>query len=101
MLAAAESEIPLCEYSATEIKVAVVGYGHATKEQIQKMVIALLGVRGALRADAADAMAAAICHIHHQSYRARIGETESSRATKASWRDYAAVAGKRKRTAAD
>lgn len=89
VLAAAESEIGLCEYSATEIKVAVVGYGHATKEQIQKMVIALLGVRGDLRADAADALAAAICHIHRRTYQARIGEGVSPRVAKSSWRDYA------------
>jgi crossover junction endodeoxyribonuclease RuvC len=95
MLAAAESEIPLFEYSATEIKLGVVGYGHATKEQIQKMVTALLSLRGALRTDAADALAAAICHIHRRTYQARIGEIGKPRTTKSSWRDYAAAATKR------
>jgi crossover junction endodeoxyribonuclease RuvC len=84
MLAAAQNEIAVSEYSATEIKVAVVGYGHATKEQIQKMVSALLGLRGSLRADAADALAAAICHIHRRTYPSRIAV---SRAAKANWRD--------------
>jgi crossover junction endodeoxyribonuclease RuvC len=91
MLAAAQSQIAVSEYSATEIKVAVVGYGHASKEQIQKMVSALLGLRGALRADAADALAAAICHLHRRTYPAR----RVSRAVKATWRDYGKVSVKR------
>jgi crossover junction endodeoxyribonuclease RuvC len=92
MLAAAQNQIAVAEYSATEIKVAVAGYGHATKEQIQKMVSALLGLRGALRADAADALAAAICHVHRKAYQTRIAV---SRAVKASWRDYPKAASKR------
>jgi crossover junction endodeoxyribonuclease RuvC len=93
MLAAAQNQIAVSEYSATEIKVAVVGYGHATKEQMQKMVSALLGVRGALRADAADALAAAICHIHRRTYQARIVGAGRC-APKASWRDYRKVVSK-------
>jgi crossover junction endodeoxyribonuclease RuvC len=92
MLAAAQNQIAVSEYSATEIKVAVVGYGHASKEQIQKMVSALLGLRGALRADAADALAAAICHVHRRAYQARIAV---SRAVKANWRDYPKIVLKR------
>jgi crossover junction endodeoxyribonuclease RuvC len=94
MLAAAQKQIPVSEYSATEIKVAVVGYGHATKEQIQKMVGVLLGLGGALRADAADALAAAICHIHRRAYQARTTGAGSG-APKASWRDYREVVAKR------
>ena len=85
MLAAAQNQIEVSEYSATEIKVAVVGYGHASKEQIQRMVSALLCLRGSLRADAADALAAAICHIHRRTYRARTG---AGRAIETNWRDY-------------
>jgi crossover junction endodeoxyribonuclease RuvC len=92
MLAAAQNQIDISEYSATEIKVAVVGYGHANKEQIQKMVSALLGLRGSLRADAADALAAAICHVHRRTYQTRIAV---SRAIKANWRDYSKVLLKR------
>jgi crossover junction endodeoxyribonuclease RuvC len=92
MLAAAQNQVSVSEYSATEIKVAVVGYGHATKEQIQKMVSALLGLRGSLRADAADALAAAICHLHRGSCQNPVAV---SRAEKASWRDYARVLSKR------
>jgi crossover junction endodeoxyribonuclease RuvC len=94
MLAAAQNQIAVSEYSATEIKVAVVGYGHATKDQIQKMVRALLGLQGALRADAADALAAAICHIHSSTYQPQIVGA-MSRAARASWRDYPKVVSKR------
>jgi crossover junction endodeoxyribonuclease RuvC len=86
MLAAAQNQIDISEYSATEIKVAVVGYGHASKAQIQKMVGALLGLRGSLRADAADALAAAICHLHRRTYQNRIAV--GRRAENANWRDY-------------
>jgi crossover junction endodeoxyribonuclease RuvC len=85
MLASAQSRLDISEYSATEIKVAVVGYGHASKEQIQKMVVALLGLRGALRPDAADALAAAICHLHRRTYQNRTGMNGTRNA---SWRDY-------------
>ena len=52
------------EYSARQIKRAVVGVGNADKEQIQHMVRALLGLRARPGVDAADALACAICHIH-------------------------------------
>lgn len=95
LLAAAENQVAVSEYSATEIKAGVVGYGHATKEQIQKMVSALLGVRGALRTDAADALAAAICHIHRKAFQTQTGVAVSRLAGRASWRNYAEPAAKR------
>jgi crossover junction endodeoxyribonuclease RuvC len=95
MLGAAQSQIPMSEYSATEIKVSVVGYGHATKEQIQKMVSALLGLRGSLRTDAADALAAAICHIHRRTYHAGVVGAVSQRASRTSWRNYSKIVSKR------
>lgn len=95
LLAAAESQIAVSEYSATEIKVAVVGYGHATKEQIQRMVSALLCLRSPMRADAADGLAAAICHIHRRTFQKRTGGVVSRHAAKASWRDYVEIAAKR------
>ena len=52
------------EYAPREIKLAVVGTGNATKEQVQHMVVSLLGLDGTPREDAADALAAAICHGH-------------------------------------
>jgi crossover junction endodeoxyribonuclease RuvC len=54
----------LHEYSPREVKLAVVGTGAAEKEQVQRMVKALLGLEGRLGADAADALAIAICHAH-------------------------------------
>ncbi len=94
MLAAAQNQIVVAEYSATEIKVAVVGYGHASKGQVQKMVSALLGLPGPLRADAADALAAAICHIHRGNYQAGVVAAGRQR-TPTSWRDYLKVVAKR------
>ncbi len=55
---------PVTEYSALQIKRAVVGTGSARKEQVQHMVRILCGLRTAPGSDAADALACAICHIH-------------------------------------
>jgi crossover junction endodeoxyribonuclease RuvC len=74
LLAAAEKELDVYEYSSNEIKSAVVGYGHASKAQVQSMVASLLQVSGKIAADAADALAAAICHLHCESFRSRILE---------------------------
>ena len=52
------------EYTALQIKQAVVGYGRATKEQVQEMVRRLLSLPGLPSTDAADALACAICHNH-------------------------------------
>lgn len=74
ILAAARRSLAVHEYAAVEIKAAVVGYGHATKHQVQMMIASLLRLRGKLPADAADALAAAICHLHMQVLRARLIE---------------------------
>ena len=66
MLAAAACCLPVAEYAPLTIKSAVVGYGLAAKEQVQFMVTRLLELEEAPKsADAADALAIAICHIHH------------------------------------
>jgi crossover junction endodeoxyribonuclease RuvC len=52
------------EYTALQVKQAVVGNGHARKEQVQEMVRRLLALPGVPSADAADALACAICHAH-------------------------------------
>ncbi len=72
MLAAVVNQIPVIEYSATEIKKTVVGKGRADKAQVQHMMRVLLGLRVAPEADAADALAAAVCHAHHQQINAVI-----------------------------
>ncbi len=66
MLAAANCGLPVAEYAPLTIKSSVVGYGLASKEQVQFMVARLLDLEEAPKpADAADALAIAICHIHH------------------------------------
>jgi crossover junction endodeoxyribonuclease RuvC len=62
--AAVFSDLPVAEYTALQVKQAVVGNGHARKEQVQEMVMRLLRLPGAPSADAADALACAICHAH-------------------------------------
>lgn len=64
IVAAANMGLDVYEYSATAIKTAVVGYGRAEKSQIQHMVKVLLNLPEPPQADAADALAAAICHIN-------------------------------------
>lgn len=64
MVAAARANIPVVEYSPAQIKVAVSGDGRAAKAQMQTMVGRLLRMERELAADEADALAAAICHLH-------------------------------------
>jgi crossover junction endodeoxyribonuclease RuvC len=65
LLAAATLKLPVAEYAPLKIKSSVVGYGLAKKEQVQFMVARLLGLAEPPQpADAADALAIAICHIH-------------------------------------
>lgn len=61
------------EYSPREIKMAVVGSGSADKTQVQHMVRALLCLNGRVSADAADALAVALCHAHGRSLRRLLG----------------------------
>jgi crossover junction endodeoxyribonuclease RuvC len=68
--AAASGGLAVHEYAALQIKQAVVGYGRAEKKQVQVMVQRLLGLSRAPAADAADALACAICHAHASSVRA-------------------------------
>lgn len=62
LLAGAKAELAVEEYTALQIKKAVVGYGHATKTQMQQMVTMLLNLPKAPQADAADALSIALCH---------------------------------------
>lgn len=57
-------DLKVAEYSARQIKQSVVGYGAADKEQVQMMVMRILNLSIKPQADAADALAAAICHAH-------------------------------------
>ncbi|MGA7594385.1 MAG: crossover junction endodeoxyribonuclease RuvC [Gallionella sp.] len=62
--AAVLADLPVAEYTALQVKQAVVGNGHADKEQVQQMVRRLLKLSGTPSPDAADALACAICHAH-------------------------------------
>jgi len=62
--AAVMNNLVVAEYTALQIKQAVVGNGHAKKDQVQEMVMRLLNLANCPSADAADALACAICHAH-------------------------------------
>ena len=64
IFAGADKGIPVFEYSPLEVKKAVVGYGRAEKRQVQIMVKAILKLPALPPADAADALATAICHAN-------------------------------------
>lgn len=69
ILAAAHCGLRMGEYTPLQVKQAVVGYGRATKEQVQTMVKLLLNMDHIPRPDdAADALAVAICHVHSSAY---------------------------------
>ena len=65
--AAVAADLPVAEYAAREVKLAVVGTGKAAKEQVQHMVQVLLELSGRPQADAADALAIALCHVNTAS----------------------------------
>jgi crossover junction endodeoxyribonuclease RuvC len=73
VLAAANRSLAVSEYTALQIKQALVGKGHAQKEQVKHMVKALLELSGNPQADAADALACAVCHAHHAQSARRAG----------------------------
>ncbi len=66
-------DLPVHEYAAREVKLAVVGKGGAEKAQIQHMVGMMLNLQGKLQADAADALAIAITHAHVRATAQRLG----------------------------
>lgn len=67
LLVPARAGLPVTEYLPNLVKKTVVGTGHAAKEQVQMMVAVLLPGSRARSADAADALAVAICHAHHRA----------------------------------
>lgn len=72
LVAAAQAGVPVHEYSPAEIKVAVAGNGRAAKEQMQTMVERLLALHAHPASDEADALGAAICHLHTHSFAAQV-----------------------------
>ena len=79
IVAATCADLPVAEYSATQIKSAVVGTGRAQKTQVQHMVTQLLKLPAAPQADAADALAVAMCHYHTNQSLAALGGRANTR----------------------
>lgn len=65
-------QLPFVEFSALEVKKAIVGTGRATKNQVQEMVKRLLNMRTITGTDASDALAVAICASHHRELKNRL-----------------------------
>ncbi len=79
MLALAQADQHVHEYTPNEIKQTVCGYGNAGKKQVQRMVQTLLGLKEMPQPDdAADALAVAICHINHQSFNRLVQKAQQS-----------------------
>lgn len=76
LLAGVVQLLPVYEYTATQIKQAVTGRGHGAKQQVQHMIRVLLALPQAPPADAADALAAALCHAHMRATLGRLRRLE-------------------------
>ncbi|WOI52809.1 crossover junction endodeoxyribonuclease RuvC [Parvularcula sp. LCG005] len=72
LLAPARLGLPVAEYAANLVKKAVVGAGHAEKHQVSAMISRLMPQARDLTADAADALAVAVCHASHRQHLARV-----------------------------
>jgi len=64
IVAGVNAGLPVFEYTALQVKQAVVGHGRADKQQVQKMLKALLNLPECAQEDASDALATAVCHAH-------------------------------------
>ena len=69
LIAAVQCGVRIFEYTPLEIKKSVVGYGRATKEQVNSMVKIILNLKTTPKLDTSDALAAAICHINTSRYK--------------------------------
>ncbi|MBI5837979.1 MAG: crossover junction endodeoxyribonuclease RuvC [Candidatus Eisenbacteria bacterium] len=90
LLAAGLGGLDVAEYAPREVKMAVAGRGSATKEQVQYMVRRLLSLPKAPRADEADAMALALCHLHRARHRLPARTPRKAAGEAALWRAKAA-----------
>ena len=80
LLVAAESGCAVAQYTANEVKQALVGYGSATKDQVQRMVASVLGLAEPPRPpDVADALALAVCHLTTEPLRRAVAGAGQSR----------------------
>jgi len=75
LLALVQAGLPVAEYTPTEVKLAVTGFGAAQKGQVQTLVAARLGLEAPPRPDdAADAVAVALCHLQGEALRSRLAD---------------------------
>jgi crossover junction endodeoxyribonuclease RuvC len=105
MVAASRARLTVAEYSPAQIKVAVAGSGRASKPQMQLMVGRLLAVAEALAEDEADALGAALCHLHAGQLGALLAQASAgalggatlgrTRGGRNSWRNFVPPAGRR------
>lgn len=92
LLAAAQSNLPVHSYSPRKVKATIAGYGHASKEQIQHMVRALLGLDEIPQpSHAADALAVALCHLRFAQMEEKFGVAAGSLVPARSARSTAAI----------
>lgn len=87
IVAAVHCGLPVAEYTALQVKQAVVGQGRAEKAQVQKMIRALLSLPEIAQADASDALAVAVCHINSYGLKRVAACSTGSKRQKTSWRD--------------
>ena len=73
IVAAARGGLEVSEYAANLVKKSLTGMGHASKDQVGHMIKVLLPKSGKIGVDEADALAVAICHAHHASFRTKAG----------------------------
>ncbi len=89
LLAASRADVAVSEYTPTQVKRAVVGYGRAEKHQVQEMIRVLLGMREApTPLDVSDALAVAVCHAHTQAQVALPADDKAKNPRPRSWRQY-------------
>jgi crossover junction endodeoxyribonuclease RuvC len=77
IVAAVSRGLAIAEYTPREIKLAVAGNGAASKEQVEFMVRRILGLAEVVQADAADALAGALCHLNRSRYAPARGGTKA------------------------
>lgn len=77
IVGASNGDTLVYEYTAKQVKQSVVGYGAASKDQIQHMVMQLLSLSGTISEDSADALAVSICHANNRKSRNKLGEYRS------------------------
>jgi len=82
ILAAANFDIPVFEYSPTEVKASVTGNGRSSKFEVQKMISSILNINGNMKADTSDALAIAICHVNNSALYRKYGFKIRKKSTK-------------------